>query len=383
MRIGQAIIRRIKKEGQAYMIFRPSKSIIVLIFCLLFIGLVCLYSSCHQKGAFIKSDIFAKQLLWVGVGLCCMFLASRIDYHRFSIVIIPLYLFAFCSLIFVLFMGRAIMGAQRWISFGEISYQPSELGKFALILLLAKYYSLRANTRVGVISFKTGILQSLVIPLFITMVLTALVLVQPDLGTAIVYLFVFMSVAFIAEVPLRYLLSLIGTGMVMMPVFWHFLRDYQKSRLLVFLNPNVDPLGAGYTVIQSRIAIGSGRFFGRGWMAGTQSQLNFLAERHTDFIFSVIGEEWGFFGSAMLVILYAMLIFMILRVSEMAKDSFGRLICVGVAALLFFHSFINIAMNAGLSPVVGLPLPFISYGGSSLVINLVGIGIVLNIARQK
>ena len=365
------------------MILRPSKSIVIFVLCLLFIGLVCLYSSCHQKGDFIKKDIFNKQLMWAGIGLCFMFLASRFDYHRWSIAVIPLYLFSFASLIFVLFMGRAIMGAQRWIDLGEISFQPSEVGKFALILLLAKYYSSKGVYEVSQSSSRVNIFKSLFAPLFFTMLLTCLVLVQPDLGTAIVYLFVFLSIAFIAEIPLRYLLGLIGTGLVLMPFFWHFLKDYQKSRLLVFLNPNIDPLGAGYTVIQSKIAIGSGRLFGKGWLAGTQSQLNFLAERHTDFIFSVLGEEWGFFGSIVLISLNFFLVFMILRVSEMAKDTFGRLLCIGIAALIFFHAFINIAMNAGLSPVVGLPLPFISYGGSSLVINLIGIGIVLNVARQR
>jgi rod shape determining protein RodA len=362
---------------------RPQKTIVIVLLIILFLGLVCLYSSCHQKGAFIKKEIFTKQLMWVGVGLLFMFLASRFDYRKIRPAIILLYIFAFLTLFLVLIMGRTIMGAQRWIDLGEISFQPSELGKFALILLLAKYYSSRGIYDVGGAIPRAAILRALGIPLFLTLLLTGLVLVQPDLGTAIVYLFVFLSVAYLADISGRYLFGLIGMGLVFMPFFWNFLKDYQKSRLLVFLNPNIDPLGAGYTVIQSKIAIGSGRFFGKGWMAGTQSQLNFLAERHTDFIFSVIGEEWGFMGSLALLVLYGLLIFMILKVSDVAKDTFGRLFCVGVAALLFFHAFINIAMNVGVSPVVGLPLPFISYGGSSLVINIVAIGIVLNIARQK
>lgn len=365
------------------MIIRPQKTLAVILLVLLAIGLVCLYSSCHQKGVFIKKDIFTKQVMWVGIGLCFMFLASRIDYHRTAALIVPLYLFSFVSLLAVLSMGRTIMGAQRWIDLGEISFQPSELGKFTLILLLARYYGLRAAYGSDAQDFKPNILKTLIVPLMLTMVLTGLVLVQPDLGTAIVYIFVFLSVAFLANVPMRYLAGLAASGLVLMPFFWHFLKDYQKSRLLVFLNPNIDPLGAGYTIIQSKIAIGSGGLIGKGWMAGTQSQLNFLAERHTDFIFSVIGEEWGFLGSLALIVLYGLLVLMILRVSEMAKDAYGQLLCAGVAALLFFHSFINIAMNVGVSPVVGLPLPFISYGGSSLVINLVAIGIVLNVARQK
>jgi len=220
-------------------------------------------------------------------------------------------------------------------------------------------------------------------PLGITLLPTGLVLLQPDLGTAIVYLFIFATIAFLAEVRLRYLAGAAVAGLASLPLFWHALKDYQRSRLLVFLNPNIDPLGAGYTIIQSKIAIGSGRFFGKGWMSGTQSQLNFLAERHTDFIFSVWGEEWGFLGSFFLVVMYAILIIMILRVATLSRDIFGRLLAAGVAALIFFHAFINIAMNIGMSPVVGLPLTFMSYGGSSLVINMAAIGIVLNIARQK
>jgi rod shape determining protein RodA len=215
------------------------------------------------------------------------------------------------------------------------------------------------------------------------MIPTGMVLIQPDLGTALVYVFIFMAIGFVAAVPIRYLIGIIVSGLFCFPFFWHFLKDYQKAMLLVFLNPNIDPLGAGYTIIQSKIAIGSGRFLGKGWMAGTQSQLNFLAERHTDFIFSVWGEEWGFLGSVILVVLYGILIWMILRIAESAKDTFGRLLAIGVACVIFFHVFVNIAMNIGMCPVVGLPLPMMSYGGSSLVINLLGVGIVLNIARQR
>lgn len=365
------------------MTLRPKHTIALIILFFIFLGLICLYSSCHQKGDFAKKEIFFKQVIWACAGLVCMFLASRLDYRRLIPAIIPLYLFSAVSLFFVLVMGKAIMGAQRWISFGEISFQPSEFGKFALILFLAKYYSGLDRYDAGAISQRTLFIRTTGIPVLMTLCLTGLVLIQPDLGTAIVYVFIFLSISFLADIPLRYFLGLIGAGIMSMPFFWHFLKDYQKSRLMVFLNPNIDPLGAGYTVIQSKIAIGSGMFFGKGWMSGTQSQLNFLAERHTDFIFSVIGEEWGFFGSAVLIFLYCLLVFMILRVSEMAKDTFGRLFCVGIAALLFFHAFVNIAMNVGASPVVGLPLPFISYGGSALVINLFAIGVVLNIARQK
>lgn len=365
------------------MIIRPQKTLLIVLLLLLTAGLVCLFSSCHQEGLFIKKEIFQKQLLWLGVGSCAMVLMARSDYKKLRFIAWPLYGVVLVTLGFVLMMGRTIMGAQRWISLGEFSFQPSEFGKFALILLLAQYFSQKniddVRSPARPLSFVGGVLW----PLVITLVPVGLVLLQPDLGTAIVHIFLFLSIAFMAMVPLRYLFGLTVFGVCCFPLFWHFLKDYQKSRLLVFLNPNMDPLGAGYTVIQSKIAIGSGRWFGRGWMAGTQSQLNFLAERHTDFIFSVWGEEWGFFGSIALLFLYGLLIASILRIADRAQDMYGKLLCVGMAALIFFHVFVNIAMNIGFCPVVGLPLPLISYGGSSLLINLLGIGIVLSVARQR
>ncbi|MFH0876593.1 MAG: rod shape-determining protein RodA [Candidatus Omnitrophota bacterium] len=362
---------------------RPQKILFVVLLLLLSAGLVCLFSSCHQEGIFIKKDIFQKQLLWLGVGLCAMVLAARSDYKKLRLFAWPLYGVVLATLGFVLVAGRIIMGAQRWISLGEFSFQPSELGKFVLILLLAQYFSQKNITDVRFSARPLSFVGGLLWPLGIMMIPAGLVLLQPDLGTAVVYIFLFLSVAFMAGVPLRYLLGLVFFGLSCFPIFWHFLKDYQKSRLLVFLNPNSDPLGAGYTVIQSQIAIGSGRWFGRGWMAGTQSQLNFLAERHTDFIFSVWGEEWGFLGSIVLLFLYGVLIVSILRIADRAQDAYGKLLCVGFAALIFFHVLVNIAMNIGMCPVVGLPLPFVSYGGSSLLINLLGVGIVLSVARQR
>ncbi|MFA5038495.1 MAG: rod shape-determining protein RodA [Candidatus Omnitrophota bacterium] len=362
---------------------RPQKIIVLILFLFLAFGIICLYSSCHQKGIFAKQDIFVKQLLWMGVGLGVMALVALQDYRKLRWSSIPLYVLSVATLAQVLFSGRAIMGAQRWISLGEFSFQPSEIGKFALILVLAQYFSSKGPQDLQADLGSAGVSRGLLAPLSLTLLPVALVLLQPDLGTAVVYLFIFLSIAFLAGIRVRYLAGLILAAGAFMPVFWHFLKDYQKSRLMVFLNPNSDPLGAGYTIIQSKIAIGSGRLFGKGWMSGTQSQLNFLAERHTDFIFSVWGEEWGFLGSLVLVVLYALLVIMILRVSDMSRDLYGRLLAAGVAALIFFHAFINLAMNIGMCPVVGLPLPFMSYGGSSLVINMAAIGIVLSIARQK
>ncbi len=362
------------------------RSHLVLLLALVLIlaaGLLCLYSSCHQKGDFIRQEAFVKQVLWIAIGLGGMFLMSHLDYRRLNFFMAPLYLVTLVSLVVVLVSGRAIMGAQRWITFGGISLQPSELGKFVLILVLARYYSSKTILGVHADAHAADFVKACAVPLGLTLLPMLLVMEQPDLGTAIVYLFIFFSCAFLAQVRLRYLAGLTAAGLAGLPVFWHFLKAYQKLRLLVFLDPSSDPLGAGYTVIQSKIAIGSGRLLGKGFMSGTQGQLNFLAERHTDFIFSVWAEEWGLVGSIALLVLYGVLIFAILRIAETAKDMYGRMLACGVASVLFFHTAVNVMMNAGLCPVVGLPLSLFSYGGSSLVFNLLALGVVLNIAKQK
>lgn len=362
---------------------RPQIVLLSVLVLILAAGLLCLYSSCHQKGDFIRQEAFVKQVMWVAIGLCGMFLMSRLDYRRLNFFMAPLYLVALISLLFVLVSGRIIMGAQRWITLGGVSFQPSELGKFVLILVLARYYSSKTILGVHADAHAADFLKACVIPLGLTLLPTLLVMAQPDLGTAIAYLFIFFSCAFLAQVRLSYLTGLFAAGLAGLPVFWHFLKAYQRLRLLVFLDPSSDPLGAGYTVIQSKIAIGSGRLLGKGFMSGTQGQLNFLAERHTDFIFSVWAEEWGLAGSVVLILLYGALIFSVLRVAETAKDMYGRMLACGVASVLFFHAAVNIMMNAGMCPVVGLPLPFFSYGGTSLLFNLLALGVVLNIAKQE
>ena len=205
---------------------------------------------------------------------------------------------------------------------------------------------------------------------------------QPDLGSAIIVFLILVSILYVKGFSLKWFLLLAILFLIAFPFVWSFLEGYQKQRLLVFVNPNMDPLGAGYTVIQSKIAVGSGGFFGKGWLSGTQSQLHFLPEAHTDFIFATWAEERGFFGSAILVTLYALLIKSIIDVGLKAKDNFAKLICVGIASMFGFQISINILMTIGLSPVVGLPLPFMSYGGSSLLISFISLGIISNIKNN-
>jgi rod shape determining protein RodA len=210
-----------------------------------------------------------------------------------------------------------------------------------------------------------------------------LIFLQPDLGSALILFPIFLAMIYYAGVRPLYLYSLFGLGAAAAPVFWHLLKDYQRTRLLVFINPNLDPLGAGYTIIQSKIAIGSGRFFGKGWLSGTQNQLNFLPERHTDFIFSVIGEEWGFVGSLMVAGLFLALIIRILNSISETTDNQSKLLLLGIATFFSVQVVINLAMTIGMVPVVGLPLPFISYGGSSMLTSCIMVGLFSSINRAK
>jgi rod shape determining protein RodA len=211
----------------------------------------------------------------------------------------------------------------------------------------------------------------------------ALVLLQPDLGTALLLVPVFFAMLFVGGARLKYLVIMFTMGLISMPFLWHFLRGYQKQRLMVFINPNIDPLGAGYTIIQSKIAIGSGGIFGKGWLAGTQSQLNFLPERHTDFIFSVIGEEWGLLGALGLLTVYLLISNRAFRIAALTHDMYGKLVATGIAVMISLQVIINIGMTVGLMPVVGIPLPLVSYGGSSMIATALAAALLLNIAMRR
>jgi rod shape determining protein RodA len=278
-------------------------------------------------------------------------------------------------LVLVLVIGHVRLGAQRWISIAGFAFQPSEFIKIALVMALANYLGSKKDTMWR--------LENLVVPMILVGIPFVLVLLQPDLGTALLLVPVFFAMLLVSGAKPKHLAVMLGIGLAGLPVFWHFLRDYQKQRLMVFINPNVDPLGAGYTIIQSKISIGSGGLFGKGWMAGTQNQLNFLPERHTDFIFSVIGEEWGFLGAMVLLVLYALIIKETFDIASSTSDRTGKLLAVGVGVLLAFQVMINISMTVGVMPVVGIPLPLISYGGSSLLATVVAIGLVLNVGMRR
>lgn len=351
------------------------KTILFITFIIFMVGLLSIYSATKAKELPFKESFFLKQVSWMGIGILLLIFTISVSYQRFIDLAWLLYAVNIILLILVLVLGHIRLGAQRWFSIGGFAFQPSEFIKLSLILVLSNYVGAKKDTMSD--------FRNLIIPSILLGIPFVLVLLQPDLGTALLLLPVFFSILLVGGANIKYLLGMVMIGLAGLPVFWHFLRDYQRQRLLVFVNPNVDPLGAGYTIIQSKIAVGSGGLFGKGWLNGTQNQLNFLPERHTDFIFSVIGEEWGFLGAMTLVFLYFMIAQRSFTISTLTSDLYGRLIATGIGMLIAFQVIINIAMTIGLMPVVGIPLPLVSYGGSSLIATLIAIGLLINVGLRR
>ena len=286
-----------------------------------------------------------------------------------------LYILNLILLLAVMFLGHSALGAQRWIQLGPITVQPSEFSKVIMIIALASLL----KDKVGQIN---SVFDLLPLAAYVGLPFV-LVLKQPDLGTSLVFMAIFFGMVFACGINWKLLGGITGLGIASMPILWHFLKDYQKMRIRVFLDPNVDPEGAGYHIIQSKIAIGSGLIFGKGLFAGTQSQLNFLPENHTDFIFAVVGEELGFVGAAFLLFLYLVILWRGMKIAVEASDTFGRLLAVGITSMFAFHILVNVGMTTGIMPVTGIPLPFMSYGVSSLTTNLMAVGILLNINMHQ
>jgi len=346
-------------------------------------GLVALYSASYQNVR-VPQKIFYDQLTFAILGLAIMYFIGKIDYRKFYDAAYIFYALNIILLILVLLGGKNALGARRWISMGGISFQPSEITKLSIILILGRYFSrMRPAISFDFLSKAQRINKELLFPLFLTVVPMFLIMKQPDLGTSLLLLGIFLVMLFISGIEYKYFFGFLVLCLSLFPFAWRFLKPYQKDRLLVFLNPNIDPLGAGYTIIQSKIAIGSGQIFGKGWLSGTQNQLNFLPERHTDFIFSVIGEEWGIAGALLFVYFYFVLISTSLDIASQVKDKFGVLVTVGIVSILTLQVIINIGMVMGLFPIVGLTLPFVSYGRSSLLIFMVMMGFLLNLSKRR
>lgn len=343
-----------------------------LVVCLLCVmGGATLYSA-TQGGEGYRVPLHYKQTVWYALGLAGMLFLTWISHRHLGRHAYLVYGFSLLLLVFVLLFSRSIAGAKRWIELGPIQFQPSELMKLTLIMALAKY--LHHHPKEGGYT-----LWQLKVPFLIFLAPFFLVLLEPDLGTAIILLLLFASIILFAGLSRGAFLSLLALGAASIPLGWFSLRDYQKERILNFLDPARDPLGTGYHLIQSKIAIGSGGLWGKGFMKSTQARLRFLPEQQTDFIFSVFVEEWGFAGSLVLFAGYLLLIFWALNVASRAKNRFGRFTALGVAFFLAWHVVINVGMCMGLLPVVGIPLPLFSYGGSFLLTVFLGIGLLLNV----
>jgi len=341
-----------------------------------FIGVMTIYSANYNITEGHAGGLPSRQLIWLGFGLIAMLTAIAFDYHHIDRIAYPFYGIVLLLLILVLVIGHSGGGSQRWINLGFFRLQPSEPAKIAIVLMMAKYLQDDEPPR----GYR---LHDIWLPFALVGPLVVLTLVQPDLGTAIILGIVFLSMLLIGGLRLRSFLYLVGAGLALLPVGWHFLKSYQRARILTFLDPDRDPLGAGYHVIQSKIAIGSGRLFGKGYLHGTQNRLDFLPAQHTDFIFAVFSEEWGFVGCLVLLLLYVIMIAYCLRLMQRAKDRFGGLLVFGMVAIFFWHVVINVAMVSGIMPVVGVPLPMVSYGGSALASMMFAIGIMINVSMRR
>lgn len=346
--------------------------VLLLICTIASVGFVMLYSAAEAS----FTPWAGKQMMRFGVGLMFMFLAACIDIRSWFRWSYFLYLICLILLVGVEIMGFVGMGARRWIDLYVFQLQPSELMKIALILALARYFH-------GTPFKDMNKLKTLIPPFLMIAIPTLLVMRQPDLGTALILLMVGSSLFWVAGLPIRYAVGLLLTAAASTPILWSLLRDYQKNRILTFLDPERDASGAGYHILQSKIAIGSGGFWGKGLMAGPQSHLEFLPEPHTDFIFTMIGEELGFLGALFIIILYFFLILYGYKVCLGSRNQFGRLVSMGITVTLFLYVFINISMVMGLVPVVGVPLPLISYGGTAMLTLLMGIGLLMSTAVHK
>ena len=308
------------------------------------------------------------------IGLFGALILSIIPYQTIGKLRIPIGLIGIALLVIVLFVGvGSSIGTKGWINIGGLSLQPAEIAKVCFIITFA-YHISRSEERINQPRSLTMLALHLAIP-------AGLVLLQPDFGSAMVFVFIFTVLLFVAGISYKYVLSALGVLLAAFPLAWLVMKDYQKDRIRVFFHPESDPLGSGYHVIQSKIAIGSGQLFGKGYLKGTQTQLGYLPEKQTDFIFAVVGEEFGLIGCLAVVALLIAITVRIITIARRAETSYGEYLCMGVAAMLLFHTIENVGMCIGLMPVTGIPLPFMSYGGSSLIANYLAIGLVLSVRR--
>ena len=346
-------------------------SLLTTIIMLISIGILFIFSASYQDAVHYEM----KQLFWAVAGLSLFFIIPLVGYRTFLSVSYLLYVISLILLVAIFFIGEKNYGATRWIRLGPLVIQPSEFAKLTTVMALTKLLSANPVWEKS----KSTILVSL------GMILLPMILVmrQPDLGSSLLFLPILVVLLFVWGIKFRYYIMAAILGMIAAPILWFNLKTYQKNRIMVFLNPDLDPLGSGYTAIQSKIAIGSGGLVGKGFLHGTQSQLNFVPEHHTDFILCVIGEEWGFLGCLLVLFLYGFLFHTIFQIMQGTTDMRAKLLGSGILILLFSQVFINVGMTVGLMPVTGLTLPLISYGGSSLLMTLFALGLILSIHKER
>ncbi|MDO4617993.1 MAG: rod shape-determining protein RodA [Clostridia bacterium] len=338
-------------------------------------GLVAVYSATYSFGSLtsilVQTGAFA-------IGVIIMMTLSRFDYEQFNLLTLPIFGASVFLLVLVLLIGTGAdeVGAKSWIRFGPIGIQPAEIAKVGFIITFS--YHLKKKEK-SLNTFKTLVGLLVHVGIFL-----ALIMLQPDAGSAMVFCFIFAVLLFMAGLSWKIVVPVIAAGTMSIPFIYKFLLSpYQQYRIQVFLNPELDPLGKGYNVIQSKIAVGSGGLLGKGYLQGTQNQLGFLPAKHTDFIFSTFAEEFGFVGAILVVTLLVLIIIRCFVISAKSRNSFGKYIAAGVGAMLLFHTLENVGMCIGLMPVTGIPLPFFSYGGTSMLTNLTAIGLVLSVSRRN
>jgi rod shape determining protein RodA len=343
------------------------------------IGILTIYSATRPISDEGHPGFYLKQIIWLILGLIALIFFISFDYiwlNRFSLFF---YIIGITLLLAVFIFGKIGMGAQRWLSVGFISFQPSELFKLIYTIMLAQYLS-AVRSPIDTISLLRAFFLITFLPLI-------LIVKQPDLGTALIILTIFTSLILVKGLYKKVAILFVIIALISLPflgnIFWGGLKDYQKSRIVAFIEPEIDPTGIGYHLNQSKITVGSGKFFGKGYLQGTQGPFRFLPEKHTDFIFAAFAEEWGFFGSLLLLVLYLILILRGLDTAKKARDEFGRLLALGITFMFLIYSFINIGMTLGLMPVVGIPLPFMSYGGTALFSNMIAVGILINVRIRR
>lgn len=360
-------IRQTLKNFDFFMLF----AVLITVF----FGMVIIFSATNNYGNQLRFILV--QFAALAIGLVVMMIIMTFDYDVFSEFPVQIFIFNILLLVLVLILGTGLeeTGSKSWIILGPVSFQPSEIAKICFVLSLGGHLN-KIKENVNEIRNIIMLLLHLCIPL-------ALILLQPDLGTALVYIVIFLGMTFIAGVSWKYYFFAICSFLVSLPIFWYFLKDYQKKRIITFFNPESDPLDAGYQVIQSKIALGSGGLFGKGYLHGAQTQLGILPAKHTDFIFAVVGEELGFIGCLFITVMLFLIISRCVYIGFTSKTDYGTLIAIGVTSMFLFHTFENIGMCIGLMPVTGIPLTFVSYGGSAIITNFAALALVMNVKYRN